>query len=587
MRLLKLEIEPSGITGWGFKSHKFGNDITQIYGSNGCGKTVIIQSIVYAMGYSIPYGNEILDNCKAVILQCAHGEINIQLKRQIQNEFHVECIRSDVVEKKIFHSDKDLFSYLSNLYGLKTSTLISTQGKQTPVYTSTFLPLFYIDQDSGYKQVYASPSNFIKDQYAEMIRLSLGMPAKHSFEEKQLVLKRTRDLKLTNTEIVTQKQFLDTLYEQRTGSTRSSDQLKRELNDLQNDLDELNHTQDATYSADSITRSLMQTKSFEKKTLDQNIKELEDRISGFKIIQEEIKSEIETLSRNEEARRIFTSFSDICANPQCQLFLNSSESYGKNLLYLKDQMKDLDKNTNYHEKHIIELKNKSRQISDEVEEIKNSLSSKKPKGLGEAISRLAKSILEMQSEKEVIDRIEIEESKYNELLNHRKTIQNDIATMHPGKTSTDLRLLEFISDLKNCLQEWLNVLSTKNVSRDISIDSDFNISFGNNKIRQITGSTLLRVILAIKAAFFDVYISRCAPHIEFIIFDTPRQHDIEEKHFKSFIERLKNMVKHNSCQVIFSTTEYHYVPQEQDAEWIPEFSGEEQNMFLGILDRNN
>ena len=95
----------------------------------------------------------------------------------------------------------------------------------------------------------------------------------------------------------------------------------------------------------------------------------------------------------------------------------------------------------------------------------------------------------------------------------------------------------------------------------------------------------LRVVLAIKAAFFDIYISRGAPHIEFMIFDTPRQHDIEVEHFASFIQHLKHMVKGNSCQVIFSTTKYHYDPQEQDVEWAPSFPRNEQDMFLGILDK--
>lgn len=86
-----------------------------------------------------------------------------------------------------------------------------------------------------------------------------------------------------------------------------------------------------------------------------------------------------------------------------------------------------------------------------------------------------------------------------------------------------------------------------------------------------------------KAAFFDIYIKKDAEHIGFMIFDTPRQHDIAE-HFAAFIQRLKETVKSSSCQVVFSTTEYHYDSQDNDIEWVPPFPSLEQNMFLGIID---
>jgi hypothetical protein len=74
--------------------------------------------------------------------------------------------------------------------------------------------------------------------------------------------------------------------------------------------------------------------------------------------------------------------------------------------------------------------------------------------------------------------------------------------------------------------------------------------------------------------------------IEFLIFDTPRQHDIETKDFAAFVARLKNICKDNRAQIVFSTTEYHYDAAEGDIEWQPEFSGFEQPMYLGVIDNN-
>ncbi|MEW8287087.1 MAG: hypothetical protein AB2697_13955 [Candidatus Thiodiazotropha endolucinida] len=117
----------------------------------------------------------------------------------------------------------------------------------------------------------------------------------------------------------------------------------------------------------------------------------------------------------------------------------------------------------------------------------------------------------------------------------------------------------------------------------MSIDASFNVIFGSEKLSQFSGSTLLRTVLAIKAAFFESYLARELKSIEFLIFDTPKQHDIESEHFAAFIRKLKELAQDKDVQVIFSTTEYHYDTQENDIEWNPPFEGEEQNMFLGTL----
>ena len=86
---------------------------------------------------------------------------------------------------------------------------------------------------------------------------------------------------------------------------------------------------------------------------------------------------------------------------------------------------------------------------------------------------------------------------------------------------------------------------------------------------------------------FEILISKELPQIEFLIFDTPRQHDIEAEHFANFISKLKRLVENQSAQIIFSTTEYHYENQISDVEWVPQFPGAEQNMFLGTQEQLN
>lgn len=591
MNLLELRIEPSGPRGWGSRKLEFGKDITQLYGPNGCGKTPVIHSIAYALGYPVRYRDDILSNCASVVLKAVHRDVHIEFRREIGSDFHIDCTQSDTQQTRTFYNEKDMSAYLFGFLGLPEQTLTSNRNEPTPAYVSTFLPLFYVDQDSGYASTYKSPASFIKDQYAEMVRYSLGVPAKNSFERKRLLIEKKDELKRTDTAIVTSERFIERLVNEREGSGRTSHQLESELLRLREELDDLRASQDATEGADSAINYLLQEKVAQKQEIDRRVRDLQERISGLGKIKNEIEIEINTLSLNEEARRLFTSFNDICANSRCQLFLNSSESYGKNLLYLRDQIKDLERNASYQEVRLEDLLDQSKKIESEIASMRTSLSSERvgnsTDGLVNAISQLTRGIIDLQSEKEIVERIESEKTGYVELLNARERLHNDIAAMDSGGASADLRILEFRSEYREKLKEWLDVLSTRNVSRDISVDSDFGVLFGNEKINQFSGSTLLRVVLAMKAAFFDIYINRGAEHIGFIIFDTPRQHDIEAEHFAAFIQRLKETVKSSSCQVVFSTTEYHYDSQENDIQWVPEFPGLEQNMFLGIINEDS
>ncbi|SDW81306.1 hypothetical protein SAMN05444411_102228 [Lutibacter oricola] len=596
MKLLELKIEPVEVDGWESELLTFGDDITQLYGPNGCGKTPVIHSIAYAMGYPVRYRDDIQRNCKSILLKASHKEKIIVFKRELSSSFNIEC---QISEKSIdgetndinsFYNEKDFSLYLLNLLGLSTAALTSVKNMPTYPYISTFLPLFYVDQDLGYTSAYKSQSNFIKDQYAEMVRMSIGVAAKNSYEKKKHLIENKNELNSVDSEIVSTEKFIETLMLQRKGSLLSSIDIEDRLQKLKDRLDELNSNQDTSYSSKSAIQTLINENLSEKNKVNSRIKDLEERISGFSKIKEEIEIEINTLSLNEEAKRIFTSFNEICSNKGCQLFLSSSKSYGKNLLYLKDQIKDLDRNLIYQEERLEEFRLNFDKLKGEIRKLKINLSDEQSAGstqnLVNTISELTRSIIDLQKEKEIVKRLELEERKYSRFLDKREQLHNAIASLDDRNTTVDLKHLKFRTDFKKQLREWLDVLSTKNISNNITIDSDFNILFGTEKLSQLSGSTLLRVILAIKAAFFDIYISSELSAFEFLIFDTPKQHDIETEHFAAFINKLKTIVTKKRAQIIFSTTEYHYNSRGGDTEWIPNFPGTEQNMFLGVIPKN-
>lgn len=202
-------------------------------------------------------------------------------------------------------------------------------------------------------------------------------------------------------------------------------------------------------------------------------------------------------------------------------------------------------------------------------------------GIVEAISELTKRHFELQREQQAVSALEREQGTYVEFLNERERIQNDLGALGGGGAVSDLRAIEIRRDLRERITFWLDILRTKNVSREIHIDYDFNVEFGQEKISQLKGSTLLRVILAVRTAVFELYTRDASKKFRFFLLDTPRQQDIEAADLGNFVTELKKLAVGNDVQIVFSTTEYHYECADDDKEWRPEFPGPEQDMFLG------
>lgn len=100
------------------------------------------------------------------------------------------------------------------------------------------------------------------------------------------------------------------------------------------------------------------------------------------------------------ARRVFASFHEICRAPNCGLFLGSTESYGKNLLYLRDQIKDLEHNAIRTEMRIELLEGGLRELCIERQELAAKLDPATTSGIDQLVTivhALTKELVETQS----------------------------------------------------------------------------------------------------------------------------------------------------------------------------------------------
>ncbi len=265
------------------------------------------------------------------------------------------------------------------------------------------------------------------------------------------------------------------------------------------------------------------------------------------------------------------------------MFSQSSESYGKNLLYLRDQIKDIERNIELDSHSVDKIKSEldtTKKLIEEILEIRDQIT--KSEGISsivETISIITANIFTLQLEKSELQKVGMLEEKYFENLNKRELAQDRVETLKKGKGIIP-RVTKLKIDLKLAYIKWLEILNTLNIDKNITFKDDFYPNLGSEVLTQLKGSTRVRAILAYKAALVELMCVGDKMPFKFIIFDTPKQHETHYEDIDKFMNELKVLSMKYGFQVVFSSTEYKYVGDSNDMIWEPKFPGEEHEMFL-------
>ncbi|ENW4828357.1 hypothetical protein MO988_03570 [Vibrio vulnificus] len=582
MKLISLQLVGKGKQGWSSEELHFGEHITHLWGPNGCGKTPIVQSIAFCLGFPCVFRQDIYDHVNYAVLNVEVQGKRLSITRVFGTEVDIEVVEGTSVPQK-FYNDDEYSEYLFELFFLERPDIISTANKSIKPYLSTLLPLVYLDQDDGYRGHYYSKFNFIKDQFEEMIRILFKLPPKNSFnKKKQAIIEKEKLAQLDKAVHLASRRY-ETQKELVSDINKTSEEIYEEIEMLDKELDNLksfhsNHD-DSLNALDKIISSHKRTIH----NIDEDIRELHYRTKGVESIIAEINTEVDTLNLNEEARRVFVRSSDLCSSSNCQLFSGSSDSYSKNLLYLRDQIKDLERNAENDLSRIDELKRRrtaveelTRQI---VEERNNAIEKTEASALVEAISEIKNKLFGLQVQQEKLDNLDKLSTIYFDLLSDQRRAVDRVASLSSSRNSVP-EIIQLKSRFKQLLIKWLESIGTINVNLDIKWKNDFVPLFGVESIEQLKGSTRARVVLAYHAALIELLLESENVALDFIILDTPKQHEIHDNDLDNFMTSLKKLCKQYSLQVVFSTTEYKYKGDSQDCCWEPKFPGLKQKMFL-------
>ena len=462
--------------------------------------------------------------------------------------------------------------------------LIGTNRQPTSPYISTVLPIFYVRQDGGYIDPYSAPAKFISDQFVEMIRFVFGLPAKRSYNSQKELLKAREDLDGIQRRVVAQENLIQDSSASTNDSPMNEERLRNRSSELARQVEELKESVDAAGAADDVLHQLLQAKEEQIKNARRQHSDLRYRLSGIESIRSEIEGEIATLSLNEESKRVFESLLDVCSRSDCGLFATSTQSYAKNLVYLKDQIKDLEANSRRSELQLSFLENSLKDLEAERLLVSSKIKQTDNHGatgqLISAVQSITKELVETEQELASIKRLNDLKVRYVTLLNDRSNLQDRIANL-TNNSRSDLRFNEVKQRIRDLIVKWMDVLNTHNASRQVNIDTDFKVRFGDEALDVFTGSTKSRLILAIHAAIFEEYLSEASRPFRFLVLDTPKQNELSSADLLNFLDKLQDVCDASGGQIIISATEYHHRVGDGDIEWLPQYEGAEQAMYLG------
>ncbi|BCV46608.1 hypothetical protein [Shewanella algae] len=200
-------------------------------------------------------------------------------------------------------------------------------------------------------------------------------------------------------------------------------EINHEIFNLEQELESLKSS-GATHDDSLIALDrLINSNRKEIRRLTNEIYAIEVRASGINQIVHEINTEIETLNLNEEARRIFLSFNEICGSGSCGLFSSSSRSYSKNLLYLKDQIKDLHRNSDKDKARLENLNQQKVQLESVIASIideRNKIAGKSEmSALVDSISEIKNRIFKLSSQRDELESLIELENKHISIIRQR------------------------------------------------------------------------------------------------------------------------------------------------------------------------
>lgn len=527
-----------------------------------------------------------------MFLAGASGTISIE--RQLEDGLAAQV--TDLDGRTVsFVEEKGFSSWLIDRLEIPERQFASRNDSEiVSAYMSVLAPVFWVDQDLGWRLFYSPlpTHNFIRDQADEIPRWLLGLPAKHRPVDK--------------TDFARAKQNYEAIQEQIAIKRNTLGGLRRELGEhiapdgrgalasrrdvLIADLRARSSVLQVLSQSGSVADARISDATAERESAAFAVASAERRFSDLRALRKELEAEVEILETNEVAAGAFRT---LCGNEGCQFFRNPEESYGRRLLYLKDQLKDFDSSFSTMEQDLgrfrSDLTARDSSLQAAIADKQRMIAETPEARLIEAVDTITKQLSDVNLRLEQLERLSNEEGRLNELINRGLRAEEEVNELRPtrGRAIDQARLTDARVELARSFTEWLVTLKTPNAPSSVKFDEDLRLFLGEERFSEVSshsGSTRTRIVLAYHAAVLETSLKMNGYHPRFLILDTPKQHELHADDLRAFVERFNGMAnKHNPpIQLVIAATQHDFVADKAaDTVWRPQFHVEDGVRFFG------
>jgi hypothetical protein len=589
VRLQSFQYLARGTNGWGSGLLHFGEIFTAVQGANGVGKTPVMKGVAQGLGHEVELPPEVLLRCAAAQTTLLVDGRTVTLTRQLGADFEMRV--EDGSDSQTFTEQATYARWFVALFSGEQRILTTKQNKPADLYATVVLPALWVDQDHGWTTDYWTPlhRNFIQSQRQEVIRFLIGLPARHPYRARTEFDAAKESLERIERLVDMRRFIVDRLQTSEQLSADEEPRLTERRSQLLQQLEENSGVIEAIRSATTFFDreiSALETQRDELSAREGSLKRQKGQLS---LVLSELDGEEEILTANVQATDLLRQF---CGREECQMFATSERSFGRSLLFLKDQIKDL-KASDHNLSRDVES------VSQQIAALDAALLAKRNQrdlavnappnsDLMSKLDALTKELVNVELRLAKVQQYVVEREKFERLLDQRGQAAAAVTETRP----TGVRGASAVGDvhqmLSDSMQQWLITLGTQN-TKAARFDEDFVLYIDDEKFATTThqsGSTRTRIVLAFHAALLEVSLARGGNHPGWLMFDAPKQHELSQSDFDAYTERLELIsVKHpGRVQVVFSVADLKTQFQSGDEVWMPRFTIDGKQRFLGTVE---
>lgn len=591
VRLESFQYLPRGGDGWGSRLLNFGDLFTAVQGPNGSGKTPIMKGVMQGLGHEVALPPDVLKHCQFAETKLIVDGRPVTLTRRLESDFEISV--TDGPEARTFTSEAEYAQWFVGLFNAEERLLTTKQNQSSPMYATVLLPALWVDQDHGWTTDYWTPTNrnFIQEQRQEVIRFLLGLPARHPFRKRSEFDAAKEDLEKIEKIIELQRFVVDRLRTNENLGNHEEPHLSARREQLRRDLDANAEVIEAIRSATAFFDREIAALETQRNEILRRYNALTARRSQLSLVLAELDGEEDILTANVQAADLLRQF---CGREECQMFETSGRSFGRSLLFLKDQIKDLkiaDRDLGRDvESFTQQIEGLDAALASKRTQRQEAVASSPQAGVVGKLAMITKEFVDVELRLARVQQYEAEQKKFGRLLDRREQAAAAVAQLRPGRGKTGSPIEDARQMLGDAMQRWLVTLGTEN-TKSAYFDEDFVLHVDGAKFATTThqsGSTRTRIVLAFHATLLEVALARGGNHPGWLLFDAPKQHELSQSDFDAYTDSLTVLAAKypQRVQVVFSVADLKTQIQAGDEVWLPRFTtAEDKPRFLGPADQ--